>query len=95
MQIGVATVEICMKIQNEQTPTNKYIRYPTHTIPWCMPLPSYSRDSCWAMFTDALFTIGRKWAHRKVHQLIDNKVYLHMVEFYSVIKKWDMKPERN
>ena len=91
MQIGVATVEICMKIQNEQTPTNKYIRYPTHTIPWCTPLPSYPRDSCWAMFTDALpsqeLGDGNGLKRASTDERTMKMFFIDTMEYHSAVKK--------
>ena len=60
----------------------------SNSIPGICPKDSISYSNSFSvMFTDALFTIGRKWAHRKVHQLIDNEVYICTVEF--------TKPQRN
>lgn len=65
VQIGAATVEI--HVENSQTAKNKHIVCLVITLLHICPKysTSYSMDTRSAMFTNALFTIVKKWKQSK------------------------------
>ena len=58
--------------------------YPDKTLIW--------KDKCTPMFTAALFTIAKTWKQPKcplTDEWIKKMWYIHTMEYYSAIRKWN------
>lgn len=93
VQIGAATMEI--HVENSQTAKNKHTVCLVITLLHICPKysTSYSTDTCSAMFTNALFTIVKKWKQPKCPTTdgwVMERWYTYIVGIfssYSVVKK--------